>query len=598
MRQGGGVPIPGGVPGVPGVPGAPSGPSGMEDPPAGPEDLAGDEQPDLTDLSQRGDAELGGTGDQGALTDQNGNPLPVDQLPPLQNCATPGPQVVRRLTAEQYQNTLVAVFGDNNVPDSNPLIDADTLGYNIDADDNLVQGLDATQLNTLAEEVAANARANNFFQGVANCNQNNGDCQRRFVQNLGERISREPLDDERVNRFVDLFNARGDDGTQLVGSFDEGAELVATAMAQSPYLLYRREIGQDMGNGEFQLSGFEVASELSYFLTNAPPDQELFEAARSNQLTSAEGIEAQLQRLLNTQQAQQVLGEFVLRWLDTDDFFTKVKDGGDIPESLRDAMLQETERLFLDVMMNGGEIGELFSADYTFVNQDLAAYYGIEGVGGQDFQRVELQGLRPRGVLGHAAYLAEHALVNNSSPVQRAFVVRERLLCNALPDPPNDLNTNLDPQQPAATSRERYAQHSANDVCRNCHQFMDPIGFAFENYDAFGLFRDQEAGRPIDSSGALSLMSDTGPMGIEVPLNGIDDLSNHLSQSEQARACMVNNLSYFAYGIANADKWSASDKVCNDHAIRQVARDSGNTLRSVLSGIVTAPHFTRRVQSI
>ena len=111
------------------------------------------------------------------------------------------------------------------------------------------------------------------------------------------------------------------------------------------------------------------------------------------------------------------------------------------------------------------------------------------------------------------------------------------------------------------------------------------------------MARAAEAGKPVDTSGALPLMDENGPIGVEVPLTSVTDLANYLSLSEQTRACLVNNLSYYAYGIANAAKWAPEEKVCTDHYIRNVARTSGNTLKSVMTGILTAPHFTRRVQA-
>jgi hypothetical protein len=126
---------------------------------------------------------------------------------------------------------------------------------------------------------------------------------------------------------------------------------------------------------------------------------------------------------------------------------------------------------------------------------------------------------------------------------------------------------------------------------------MDPVGFTFEAYDGYGRFRDTEAGKPVDTSGGLPLMDEKGPIGFTVPMTGVSDLANYLSISEQTRACLANNLSYYAYGIANDNKWSSTEKVCTDHFIRQTARTSGNTLKSVITGILTAPHFTRRVQA-
>jgi hypothetical protein len=307
---------------------------------------------------------------------------------------------------------------------------------------------------------------------------------------------------------------------------------------------------------------------------------------------------AQAERLLATAEADDVLSGFVTAWLDLDRLIGKVKAGVDISDSLRQAMLEETRQLFLQVFNEGGTIGDLFSATYSFMNQELSSFYGLNLASGADFQQVDISGgVRVPGVLGHASYLAAHALADNSSPVQRAFVVRERLLCNELPEVPTNLDTNLRPQAPDATSRERYATHSSNAVCYNCHQLMDPVGFTFESYDGYGRFRATEAGKPVDSTGGLPLMDENGPVGITVTMSSVADLANYLSISEQTRACLVNNLSYYAYGIANAAKWAPADKVCTDHFIRNVARTSGNTLKSVMTGILTAPHFTRRVQA-
>ncbi len=568
-----------------GGPGAQPGPGGIPTP-------GGEGGPNV----ENRDPSISGTGDSGPLVDANGMPLPVDQLPALQACNTPGPQVLRRLSSPQLRNTLTSVF-QGAVPDTNPLNDTVTLGYTVDSDDLVIQGQVAQAVGTLSEDIAAAARTNGLIAQLSNnCTDlANDNCKRTFVDNVAARLYREPLDDGRRNRLLALFELTG---PAAITSFEDGAQLVIEAAIQSPYTLYRREIGTQQDGG-YQLSPFEVASELSYLLTNSPPDAELTAAAQNGQLSSSEQILAQADRLLATADAEDVLGGFVTAWLDLDRLEGKVKAGEDISDGLREAMLEESRALFLDVFNNGGTIGDLFNASHTYMNQELADFYGLQGMANSpDFTEVDISGgVRVPGLLGHGAYLTAHALADNSSPVQRAFVVRERVLCNDLPEVPTNLDTNLKPQAPDATSRERYAAHSSNPVCYNCHQLMDPVGFTFESYDGFGRFRDTESGKPIDTTGGLPLMDEAGPTGVTVPMTNVSELASYLSVSEQARACLVNNLSYFAYGIANDAKWASADKTCTDHFIRQVARDSGNTLKSVLTGILTAPHFTRRVQA-
>jgi uncharacterized protein DUF1592/uncharacterized protein DUF1588/uncharacterized protein DUF1595 len=575
--NGGGQPTPGGV----------TNPNGEGNPtPAA----------NVTNSQANRDPKIGGAGPATALFDSSGNPLPVDQLPALAQCETPGPQVIRRLTSAQYHNTLVRVFGEG-VPDSNPLRDPTTLGYNVDADDAQIAGPDAQAIGSLSEDVAQFAKDNNLIAQFANncMDLNNNDCRQTFVKNLGQALSREPLDQGRVDRFAELFTAQVD-GQALATTFEDGAMMVISAMIQSPYMIYRREIGAQQ-NGAYQLSGYEVASELSYMLTNAPPDQELMAAAANGQLGSTDQVLSQAERLLATADAEGVLEGFVTAWLDVDRIKGKVKASDELTDTLRESMLEETRRLFLDVFRNDGTIGDLFSSNYSFMNGQLSSFYGVGNVTGDDYQEVDITGKRVAGVLGHGSYLTQHALAENSSPVQRAFVVRERILCNDLPPVPTNLDTNLKPQAATATSRDRYKAHSENAVCYNCHQLMDPIGFSFEAYDTLGRVRTTEAGSPIDTSGALALMDETGLTAMKVPLASVDDLTAHISQSEQARACFINNMSYYAYGIANDNKWASADKTCTDNFIRQNARASGNTLKSVLTAILSAPHFTRRVQA-
>jgi hypothetical protein len=471
----------------------------------------------------------------------------------------------------------------------------------VDSDEALVVCVDAGALMSLGESVDELAVQYRLAQLSNNCNNlNDQNCRQQFIRNLGELISREPLDQERVDRFNALFNG--------VASFQDGAFSVIAAMVQSPYLLYRRELGPlDRNQTEYTLTPFEVASELSYFLTDGPPDDTLMQAAEQGRLASSADIDREALRLMTTPAADEVFARFVRAWTDIDRLRDKAKSGADLSPELRNDMLQETEELFLDVLNRpDGTIGDLFAANYTYVNQALSNFYGIQGASSGTFERIDISdGRRVPGLLGHGSYLTAHALADNSSPVQRAFVVRERFLCNDLPDVPTDLDTNLAAPVATDTSRERYARHSSEQPCLGCHQLMDPIGFTFEHYDGFGRYRETEAGKPVDSSGGVPVMD--GPNlavpPVTYPLANVEELAAYLSQIEEARACMINNLSYYAYGIANNAKWvsirnGVPEKQCTDDFIRGEAHAAGNTLQSALMGIVHAPHFTRRVRDL
>jgi hypothetical protein len=502
---------------------------------------------------------------------------------PLADCETPGPQLLRRLTSTQYENTLSSLFG-GDVPVQAVLTDAATNGFKIDADTLVVSNLDSELLMGYAETVAAWAKDNGRLTPFANncLNADDVNCRRTFIQSFGLKAFREDLSDAQLATYDALFQELSG------GDFLAGAEMVATAMLQSVNMLYRREIGVPSQAGQFSLKPFEVASQLSYLLTDGPPDAALLEAARNNALSTPEQLDAQAERLLGTEAGRQTLAGFIEGWVDIEGLPAKAKDDNtyNLSAAERDAMGEETRQLFADAFETGGALEDLFTADYTFVNQTLAGLYGVTGVTGDAFQKVALPANRPPGILGHAAYLTAHAQPENSSPVQRAFIIRERILCQDLPPVPQNLDTNLDAPGNFMTNRERYTEHSSNDVCYACHALMDPIGFAFENYDGFGRYREQENGVPIDASGSLSDVPG-GP----IPLDGVDDLASYLGTSELVQSCLVRFWTYYAYG---RDTWN--DKRCNHDAVRREAGEDNFSLRSVLRGIIHAQHFTQRVQ--
>ncbi|HVZ30857.1 MAG TPA: DUF1592 domain-containing protein, partial [Polyangiaceae bacterium] len=483
----------------------------------------------------------------------------------------------------QFQNTLNQLFDAPDVPTAQVLTDPQVNGFKVDADAPVINGLDAELLMNYSEMVADWAVTNNhlgaFMNNVCTDLTNQG-CRTGFIENFGTAISRDTISNDRVDAYDAIMAAED--------NFADGQRAVVSAMLQSPYLMYRRELGQQNGN-TWQLTQNEIASELSYLITNNPPDSQLRQAAQNNQLSSKDQIDQQVRRLIGTDAGKAQLGQFMQSWLDVDDLPGKAKsDAVPFPDSLRQEMLQETRLLFNDVFSGGGGVKELLEANYGYVNAELAAFYGIQGVAGDSMQKVSFQGTnRLPGVLGEGSFLAKHAQPENSSPVQRAHVVRERFLCDQLPPVPTNLDTNLKPPDPNSTNRERYHDHDANPVCYSCHQLMDPIGFTFENYDGFGLYRTTEAGQPVDSTGNYMLM----PEGTNVPLAGPQALIDYLSQVEDARACMIRYWSYFSYGRTDWD-----DKQCTDDTIRQEARSNDNTLQSVLSAIVHAPQFTQRVK--
>ncbi len=540
--------------------------------------------------------------DGNPVTDADGNPLVVDdntgadgiadsnpgELPAdpdvspepieLSDCSTPGPRQVRRLTAQQYARTLQSIFNDPNLPQQDVLADASVLGFNVDAKASVVRDLEGELLMNYAESVADWAVDNGRVSQFTSCTEQRAQCQREFVANFGAQAHREPPDDARVESYRTLFDQEE--------SFDDGARAVISAMLQSPFTIYRREMGTERG-GEFELTPYEVASQLSYWLTDAPPDAQLYDAAANDRLITTQDFLREAERLLQTEYARQSLARFVEAWLHIDKLRSKAKDDSvmPLPAELRTSMVEETREFFLQTFYGGGSLSDLFTARHSYVDQRLASLYEL-GSAGDGFQRVDLSDSdRPAGLLGHAAFLTTHALSDNSSPVQRAKVVIERLLCGSLPAVPSDLNVTLDTETEFTTNRERYEVHRQRSECALCHENLDPLGYAFEHFDGFGRYREQENGYDIDATGELAYLA-SGP----VALDGVDSLSEALAESPELQACLVRYWSYYTFG---AEDWAEAE--CNRDSVIRYAREEDFTLRSVLLGIVQAPHFSRRV---
>ena len=491
----------------------------------------------------------------------------------LSACDTPGPRLIRRLNPSQFRNTLVAAFGSPDVPSTDILADPNLLRFHIDADQRVVRDLDAGLLLDYAETVADWAVQNQKFGGLSACADiADKACEDNFITGMWLKLAREPMTHADLQGYEELYGAEA--------NFADGASAVLMTMLQSPYFLYRRELGTGDATKGYQLTAYEVASELSYFLTDAPPDTALLEAA---QQASARGaaldLDAQASRLLTLAISETGLKGFVDGWLEVDGLRTKTKNSNifDLTPELREAMIQETEQAFLDTFRTGGNVGQLLTTTRSFVKSEpLASFYNTAG------------GPRAAGVLGQAAYLAQHAQPEDSSPVQRGRSIRERLLCAKIPEVPKDLNTTLAPPGSFKTNRERFQQHSTSAVCSGCHQQFDPVGFAFENYDGFGRYRATDGGLPVDATGSLKGM----PTG-DIPLDGPKSLTDYLATSDQVQACLIRYWSYYAHG---RDDWTA--KHCNDDQVRLNSAQNGGSLKTVLMGILHAPTFTRRVQDL
>jgi uncharacterized protein DUF1592/uncharacterized protein DUF1588/uncharacterized protein DUF1585/uncharacterized protein DUF1587/uncharacterized protein DUF1595 len=332
-------------------------------------------------------------------------------------------------------------------------------------------------------------------------------CADRIITRLGTRAYRRPLTAHDRDGLMGFYK-RG----AAAGGFEEGIRSALQAMLASPFFVFRFENappsirpGQD-----YQLGDFDLASRLSFFLWGSIPDDRLISLAQQHQLSDKKTLEREVQRMLADPRAEALSTRFASQWLRLQDL-DKVRPDAfwfpDFDQQLADAMRRETQLFFWSVVRENRSILDLFTADYTFVNAPLARHYGIPNVSGDEFQRVQYPDSTRRGLLGHGSILVQTSLANRTSPVLRGKWVMEVLIGMPPPPPPPNVPS-LDETQDAKdgrllTTRERMALHRKNATCNACHQYMDPIGLALDNFDVTGKWRYRENGVALDTRGQM-----------------------------------------------------------------------------------------------
>lgn len=504
------------------------------------------------------------------------------------NCEapTPGPRMLRRLSREEYDATVSDLFNIASTWGATFSPDTVVNGFDNNAAALRVSPLLADQTRRAAEEIAA--KVMETPEAILPCDAATGDaaCAADLIADLGKRAFRRPLSDADVARYQGLYDAVAAEDGFLVA-----VETVIAALLQSPHFLYRTELGEaDAAAGEITLTQHEIASELSYFLWGTMPDDELMAKADAGELSTPEQIEAQARRLLADPRSDAALDRFVAQWLDVERLGVVPKDAMAFPEftlETRAAMSEETRRFVRHVVREGeGTLTELLNAKYSFASPELAAFYGLPAgeVGADGMVRLDLTGTPRAGLLTQGSVLATHAKPNNSSPIHRGKVVRERLLCQPLPPPPPGVNAQPPAMDPTKTTRERYTQHSSDPACASCHRLVDPIGFGFEHFDGIGRYRADEGGLPIDATGEILSTEQTN-----TTFEGTEALAQTLAQSPDVHACFSLQWLRFAYGVEEDATLS-----CTATSVAEGFAAGGLKVEDVILSLVRAPHFTRR----
>jgi hypothetical protein len=403
---------------------------------------------------------------------------------------------------------------------------------------------------------------------------------------LVSRAFRRPVKPEELDRLVSLVQSAVDEGD----SFESAMQLALQAVLVSPHFLFKVESPAEKTLQEYPLiTEYELAARLSYFLWSTSPDSELLQLATKNELRKPGVLDAQVKRMLVHKNSLRFVESFAGQWLTLrklDDFKPNQDRFPQWSDELRGLLKQETFRLFQHVMQKDLSIMRLLDANYTFVNEKLAKYYGIPGVEGKEFRIVSTNGHKRMGILTQGSILAVTSNPTRTSPVKRGKWILENLLGTPPPPAPPGV-PELEKTELTGTLRQQMEQHRLNPACASCHKLMDPLGMALENYDAIGRWRTEDRGQPIDTQGEL-------PNGDTVA--GPGDLIRNLREknAELFARCLIEKL--MTYGLGRGLEYY--DKCAVDKIMVNVAKDDYRFSSLILQIVLSDPFQRKGVREI
>jgi len=499
-----------------------------------------------------------------------------------------GPMPLRRLTAREYLNTVRDLLGDTTLHPGDVPNESDDLSNNAFPfrQPGVVGSFEAANLQSAAESLAKNAagKLSSLLPCTPSGSAAESDCANQFIASFGGKAYRRPLGATETADLTALYQTAR---TTLSLDFNGAIDLLIEAMLQAPGFVYHWEMDPGPAvkdGGAVQLGNYQIANRLSYFLWGTMPDPALFAAAAAGQLTTADGLQAQIQRMLADPKAADMAADFFDDWLDVNVLASRPKDPTLYPMWNQDlAAAMETEfRSFGSAALTGsGSFADLLTGTSTSVNQALAAVYGVAGVTGTTPKPATLDPGQRSGLLTLAGFLTVTGATDGSSPVRRGHAIYTRLLCDVLPDPPNNVPP-PQPPTPGLTTRQRFEQHDQNACTGACHSAMDPIGFGFEHYDGLGVYRTTDQDLPVDASGQIPLDGKMQTFSDALALTRL------LAASPQVQTCFARQ--WMRYAL---DRWDGDADLASVQAAAAALQTSGD-LRDLVAAVAASRSFRYR----
>jgi hypothetical protein len=401
-----------------------------------------------------------------------------------------------------------------------------------------------------------------------------------FIANLGRRAYRRALSADEQARYQELYDL----APSIFASGDaraDGAQLVIETLLQSPHFVYRTELGEDGA----LLSPYEIASKLSFLLRDTTPSDELLDAAASGSLDAPESIGALARQMVESPEAADALARFHGELFGLDRYLSIAKDPNVFPDhdEAINPTLARAEELFLNrVVSEGLGLDALLTSTVGFANEDIAPFYGVE-VSGQELAQVDLGPERP-GLFTRLGFLAYNGTLRDPDSIHRGVEINRTMLCATLSPPPGIIPA-LPVVEPGQTNRERVNAHTGPGTCGDgCHStIINPIGFAFENFDSMGQLRDTDNGKPVDTSSAYRFAEGL------TPFNGAPELMALLADSPQVHACYAREMAEFGL---QRDIDAVDRKLIGD--LQRFSLRDRESIKELLVAVVTSPAFVRR----
>jgi hypothetical protein len=522
-----------------------------------------------------------------------GQMIPV---PPVTAENSAGSAVFRRMTLVEYKNTLRDLLGvelpaaDLDLPGDAP---TDT-GFGIGAP--FVTATDADKAYAVTDKLAA--QLSSKLAGIVpkSCNLaataagEQEACAHEFINTFGLRAFRRPLNDDEKQDLFDLFKQLT--AAPASASFPDALLGLTRAVVQAPQFFYRWELGVPAAkDGELvKYNSYEMASRLSYFLWASMPDDQLFEAAAAGKLSDPNDIADQARRMLTDKRAVDAVSDFHVHWLDVegiqglqkDDSYTKWSVP--VAQAMRDEAVAFATKIFTGDKASG-KFSELMTSTSTFMNEGLAKVYGVSGITGDAMQPAQLNPAQRAGVITMAGFMAAHSDEDYTHPVRRGVITLRHIMCNQIPEPTGLTIPLLPPRKPGETNRQHFEQHAkiGGGACAGCHNYIDPVGFAFENYDAIGAWQDMDSGQKVDATGSVVIGSKT------VTFTNAVDLAKQMAEIKEVRECVGRH--WLRYVLRRPEGKEEQGSV---DSLMKVFEQTQWDMRAMLVALTTTPSFTHR----